>query len=620
MKPMIGSIVAFYQARQFVLGQISAEENGRYHVAGESEDFGLFSAVRFVLQSSVSYPVDASFSSLVQFRIAIAEDLPQIAAMDFSFLDKAALALGDIAETLHLNTDSSIFALYIYLKDQPQLFAHKKEVFRLMTAAEQLAFEEESAVKQERSSYLNEVRAFLDGSMISDSSMATLFAQLPEIILDNKHRDLQRILHEKWAELSTEEAVYKLRIMCGELTSIVDPAIADAGIPVGFSPALVTEELLPVSLQLSNVSAFSIDDEDTRDYDDAISFVPCAEGWILGIHVSAVALRISIDSSLYDEMMKRVSSLYSANVVVPLLPPVYSEQELSLISDSERAVFSLYLTLDKELAVMGSELRLDSIQISRNYSYREVDKAIQSNPFNQLLNISNKLKEARQSSHSRDKQRFYYYFKEVRGVLQLRRVDNESPARLIVEELMIAFNSSFAEYAVAHGCPMIYRNINRYESENDDNPASQAYLSTAAAFHPGIGASAYLHASSPIRRVTDLINQYQMLALLENTTPPFDDQELQDAIIPIEKRLLLLREVGHRSQRYWCLKYIEEQCLQVPLDACYRGETQGKFRLEIIPWGMQVLAICDSCPRTTAFKLIVYEVDWKDWTVKADIV
>jgi hypothetical protein len=51
-----------------------------------------------------------------------------------------------------------------------------------------------------------------------------------------------------------------------------------------------------------------------------------------------------------------------------------------------------------------------------------------------------------------------------------------------------------------------------------------------------------------------------------------------------------------------------------------RGEAQGKLRVEIIPWGMQVMALCDTYPCSETFKLIVYEIDWEDWSVKADII
>lgn len=619
MKPKLASIVAFYQSRLLVLGLITEAQDSRYRVYSESGDCGWFNAVRFVLVGNGSYALDNVPSSLQKFKEALSKDAEHVTKLDFGFL-KDALCLDDAAARLGLSTDSAVFALYLHLKDHPEMFSHKKDAFRLKSAEEQQAFQAEDMIGRERETYLCQVREFLAGKEISATTMDRLYTELPEILIDKKYRDLQRMMRDAMPELSTEEAVTRLRLKCGELSPNIDPAIAISGIPVGFSPLLQAEKLLPCAPGAGAVTAFCIDDEDTRDYDDAISLEPLGDGWRLGIHVSAAAARIAPSGNLFSEAMRRASSLYATNAVVPLLPPEYSEQELSLIAGQSRATVSLYITMDASFAITERQFILETIAISHNYCYRQVDKSINSTPFAPLLRISNKLKDARQSTHGTDKQRYYYYLKEVKGVLQLRRIDNDSPARLIVEELMIEFNSSFAAYAQEHGCPMIYRNITRFGSADDENPASQAYLSTKAEFHPGIGASAYLHASSPIRRVTDLLNQYQMIALLKADAPLFTVTMLEEAIGSIENRLLLLREVGHKSQRYWLLKYIEQEFLHVPLDACMRGETHGKLRLEIIPWGMQVLAVCDSYPRTDTFKLVIYAVDWEDLTVKADII
>jgi exoribonuclease-2 len=619
MKPKLASIVAFYQARHLVLGLITEAAESRYRVHNESGDCGWFNAARFVLVGDGSYALDDIPASLQQFEKAMAAEMDIVSRLDYSFLEDAML-LQDIAFRLQLNGDSAVFALYLYLKDHPERFSHKKELFRLKSAEERQAYIAVNQLEQEREAYLNQVRRYLAGNEMDANAMDRLYTELPEIISDKKHRDLQRIFRDAYGDISTDEAVHRLRLKCGELSANIDPAIAKSGIPVGFSALLQGVKLLPAAPGAGVVTAFCIDDEDTRDYDDAISLEPCDAGWKLGIHVSAAAARIALGGNLFEEALRRASSLYATNAVIPLLPPVFSEQELSLIAGENRAVVSLYLTLDEGFTITAREFKPETIRILRNYSYKEVDKAIANEPFIQLLRISNKLKEARQSSHSAGKQRFYYFFKEIKGILQLRRIDNDSPARLIVEELMIEFNSSFAAFAQERNCPMIYRNITRFGNLEDENSASQAYLSTQAEFHPGIGAKAYLHASSPIRRVTDLINQYQMIALLNSTTLPFDAPKLEDAIATIEKRLLLLREVGHRSQRYWLLKYLEQECLHVPLDACLRGEAQGKLRVEIIPWGMQVMALCDTYPCSETFKLIVYEIDWEDWSVKADII
>ncbi|MBP7310296.1 MAG: RNB domain-containing ribonuclease, partial [Candidatus Cloacimonetes bacterium] len=159
-----------------------------------------------------------------------------------------------------------------------------------------------------------------------------------------------------------------------------------------------------------------------------------------------------------------------------------------------------------------------------------------------------------------------------------------------------------------------------YGGTGNESYPSQAYLSTLPEFHPGIGSAAYLHATSPIRRYTDLVNHYQILALLEGKAAPFSEDDLQLKIGIIEKKLFMLKELSHRSNRFWCLKYIAAKYLYEPLDVCYRGALRDLIRLEIIPWGFQILAKCDHHPQGEFFKVAVHAIDWEKGIVMADIL
>ena len=619
MKAQLGAIVAFYQARSLELGIISECAEGRFRVISAEKDCGWYAAARFVLISNRQYPLDEVPRCLEIFSEAMMVEAKKMEKVDFSFLDKEH-TLEQIITRLELSSDSAVFALYNHLKAHPELFSFKKELFRLKSEQEQEQYLSELALGQQRQRYLAEVQLMIDGKQVCEDTLNLLYKELPELLLENKHRDLQRILRDSIPLLSSQEAALKLRRLCGELGNEIDPAIAEAGIPVGFSPQVMKDKLQAMNWQNYGTEAFCIDDADTRDYDDAISLQRCEGGWLLGIHVSAVAACISRDSFLLGEALRRSSSLYAANAIIPLFPPHLSEKALSLTADSEKPVISLYLELDDQLNVQSRCFKTEMVKITNNYSYRQVDKALNLEPFSLLQKFCAQLQHQRQSANAGDKQQCYYYLKEQNGVLRVKRVDNLSPARIIIEELMIEYNSSFAAYAVRCNCPMIFRNITVFGNPNHESPASQAYLSTTADFHPGIGASQYLHATSPIRRTTDLLNQYQMLALLEGKPLPYDTDELDMHIQNIEKRLLLLREVGHRSQRYWLLKFLEQDCLHEPIDAFLRGEYQGKLRFELSPWGFQVLAKCDTYPHHEEFKIVIYSVDWEDWSVVADIL
>lgn len=618
--PLPQTIAAYYQSRELHIGLITAVESGLCMIVSETGEAITLNSARLVYSGTELVNEPNPQKAITNFKHEVQNKLSTFAEKDFSFLQTNELNLFQIANEFQLSKDAEFVALYLYLKNHRELFASRKDTFRLKTREEQQAYLSELQAEKDRQDYLQAIRDFVNGGELSNASMDKLYKELPFLAVDKTPKDLYKLITTAYPETSPEEAIHHFRIKCGELPGSVDIAIAESGIPVGWSALTKKEGLMQLSTAEPSCTAFCIDDEDTRDYDDAISIVKNETGWKLGIHVSNVASHLEINGRLFSEAERRISSLYAANYIVPMLPPVFSEGELSLLAGSSRPVISLYLWLDADLAIVSKELCREVISISNNFSYREVDKRIKEEPFALLKQLSDKLNAARESSHSQDKQRYYYYLKEVSGELNMRRIDNLSPARAIVEELMICYNSSVAAIMRDNNIPMLFRNVFQYGNGGDANPASQAYLATQAEFHPGIGAAAYLHGTSPIRRFTDLLNQYQINASLEGKHVPFNTEMLNHAIQHIERRLNLLREIAQKSERYWFLKFIEDKCLHTPLDACIRGVYNGKLRIEILPWGKHVMAVCDSYPASDCFKLVIYAVDLQEWAVKADML
>jgi len=241
---------------------------------------------------------------------------------------------------------------------------------------------------------------------------------------------------------------------------------------------LVQEKLLPPETIKPQANAFSIDDETTKDFDDAISINKDGSFWRITVYVSSVSERLKIQSPLFAEAEKRVTALYTANAVIPLFPFNHSEKELSLIKNMLRPVLALNLWLDEKLAIQHYELRRMNITISDNYSYNEIDQQIEQEPFSTLYRFSKMLAEKRGISSFSENERYYYYISASEQGLEVKCVDTQSPARKIIEELMILYNSYLADYAVQKNIPVIYRNINQYEDPNDNFMIHQAYLST----------------------------------------------------------------------------------------------------------------------------------------------
>lgn len=307
-----------------------------------------------------------------------------------------------------------------------------------------------------------------------------------------------------------------------------------------------------------------------------------------------------------------------------MLPQSLSGNALSLAAGTERPVLSLYARLDEGLRLINWEFRLDSITMTKNYSYEEYDAEMAASPDFQLLNIARLLNRERLGGETEEKPRYTWNLKVIKGAVSLQRTNNLSPSRFIVEELMILYNRLLASQAMKNGLPLIYRNIASFEESVDEEEVAQgvqAYLSTEGKFHPGVCSDAYLHATSPIRRFTDIVNQAQFEALLERRELPRSKGDLENLILAIEKRLLRLRGIGQRSERYWLLRYLEQSQLGKPLDAILLRRLRQGYLVELTSCEKRLVLHCDDRPPLRVpVKIVVSSVDMEELTVSGDVI
>jgi len=612
--------VAFYQNAALLFGLACPGEDGHYHGEDETATGFHFRQSRFVLVGEESVATDTPHQYLQGFRQKTELRAGAFQSTDFSPMGGLTWSFADLAHLLGLDDDLSRFALYLFISRHPVQFHHKNGLIRLHTPSEQQALLVAEEQLQARKQFLKQIEDFLAGGELQDETSDKLYAELPFLGQSGESRDLYRLITHTWNQLEPAEAVLQFRKLCSELPDTLDPLVAASGIPVGFAPGLFSEPMQVSQSRYNGRQVFTIDDEETRDYDDAISFEHTSEGYRLGVHVADVTALLPWGGKLCQEAGKRVSSFYAVQDTVPMFPPRYSEGEFSLIKGERKAVLSIYLELDAEGTPLKTHISREQVEVTENYTYKQIDAQLGQEPFTLLWRFAQDLKSRRDVQETGERQRYHYYFRSMQGTLQLKRIDHESPARIMVEEFMILFNSGLADYALRMKVPVLFRNVSQNGGTGDRNLPSQAYLSTTPDFHPGIGTAAYLHATSPIRRFTDLINHYQITAALENQTPPLATDALDKLVEPIAQRLNLLKELSHHNDRWWCLKYIEERFLYVPMDVFLRGMGKGVLRLEILPWGKQVMAKSSSYPREDLFKVVFTAIDWEKLTAEVDIL
>ncbi len=161
-----------------------------------------------------------------------------------------------------------------------------------------------------------------------------------------------------------------------------------------------------------------------------------------------------------------------------------------------------------------------------------------------------------------------------------------SPLDLIVAETMILANSTWGNLLAEHKVPGIYR------SQASLSPGIKVRMGTKALPHAGIGVSSYAWSTSPLRRYTDLVNQWQIICCIQNgqTAPlvaPFKpkDADLFSIISNFEVTYADYSQYQNGMERYWTLKYIQQKKISELIATVLKENT---VRADEIPLVVQV--------------------------------
>jgi exoribonuclease-2 len=150
-----------------------------------------------------------------------------------------------------------------------------------------------------------------------------------------------------------------------------------------------------------------------------------------------------------------------------------------------------------------------------------------------------------------------------------------SPLDLMVAEAMILANSTWGQWLASLGVPGIYR------SQASMAPGVKVRMGTKALPHAGIGVPSYAWSTSPLRRYTDLVNQWQIIACARHgataaLAAPFKpkDAELFSIISGFDAAYTAYNSVQSSMERYWTLRYVQQQHID-ELDASLVKEMGG---------------------------------------------
>jgi exoribonuclease II len=367
--------------------------------------------------------------------------------------------------------------------------------------------------------------------------------------------------------------IARIMVKCGAYASAADWHLARFRFEKfvdgpDFSGAL--DALLPLAddLPTAECVAFSIDDEETTEVDDAFSVTPLATGRIqVGIHIAAPALTFSRDSDLDRHAGKQLSTVYYPGGKITMLP---AAAVAASTLDAERMcpTLSLYLEVDAaSLDVVATRTVAERVAIVANLRHNTLEdwfhdaaiadgevgsRAAMGEAFARELlflhRFAQHLKAHRGATDQTDRQDYVFRVKE--GHVTIGKRARGGAIDTVVAELMIHINATWGRQLADLGVTAIYRNQVNNRTRMETSPAQ----------HEGLGVSHYAWSSSPIRRYVDLVNQRQLLASLDPAKygAPLAAAELDLVIRDFEAAYDAYNEFQRQMERYWCLVYMQQ--------------------------------------------------------------
>ena len=381
----------------------------------------------------------------------------------------------------------------------------------------------------------------------------------------------------QWHDSKHKNPVGTVTLVLGDPNSsdvAMQSILLNAGFNLLFPDAVIAEsELLTADISAEELAArkdfraittFTIDPEDAKDFDDALSYRLLPNGNIeVGVHIADVSHYVRPSSAMDEEAAERTTSVYLVDRVLPMLPEKISNELCSLRPHEDKRTFSAVFEFDAKFNIVDRWFGKTYIHSNRRFSYEEAQAVLETGEgdfvaelqsLNAIAHHLRKLKYAN-GAISFEAPEVRFKLDETGKPLELY-LKTRKDAHLLIEDFMLLANKSVAEYIddLQRGqseIPFVYRvhdtpnlekladfalyaktlgvtmkidtpkqiaaSFNRLTeaAETDDaiktllplaiRTMSKAEYSTENIGHYGLGFAHYSHFTSPIRRYADVL-------------------------------------------------------------------------------------------------------------------
>ena len=435
----------------------------------------------------------------------------------------------------------------------------------------------------------------------------------------------------------------RLMLVCGGIASAKELHLKRfllENFPKGAGFPAVTIPVMPV-LPVATVQAFSIDDVTTTEIDDAFSVTMQDDGMVrVGIHIAAPGLGIRRDDAIDVMARARMSTVYMPGDKITMLPDELV-QAFTLAEGNTCPAVSLYATLDPaDWSVVATETRAEAVPIAANLRHNDLDAFVTEETLADgsgayphraeiallwkwalVLEQARMVKREGFGLRPEQNNRVDFNFYVDDEVVTISKRKRGAPLDKIVAELMIFANSSWGKLLHEHGIPGIYR----AQGGGSGGWATKmaVRMVTHAAPHQGLGVDQYAWSTSPLRRYTDLVNQWQILACAQHgvTAPlvaPFKpgDADLFAIVSAFDAAYAAYADFQNNMERYWCLRWLAQHDARRVEAVVLKDEI---LRLVDLPLVIKLPGM-QSLPRGSQVRLDLVRWDEVDLSVEARLI
>lgn len=460
----------------------------------------------------------------------------------------------------------------------------------------------------------------------------------------------------------------------GENDTEMHAILAEFGLPNKFAPEIeaaaekispeITPEDISARRDFRSVPTFTIDPEDAKDFDDALSISRLPNGNMeIGVHIADVTHYVKPGSVIEKEAQERATSVYLVDRTIPMLPEKLSNHICSLNPFEDKLTYSAVFELDSKAVVINEWFGRTIIKSDKRFSYGEAQKVIDTGEGDmkeQLLtlhNLAQSLRARRFATGSFAFERIEVKFNLSESGVPLGILFREyGTSNQLIEEFMLLANRRVAEYVgkKLKGKTFVYRIHDKPNPEKlssfsyfikrfgytldtqdvkglpaamnklmDDvsgkkeqnvietlalRSMAKAIYSTDNIGHYGLSFSHYTHFTSPIRRYPDMMVHRLLTRYLEGQ-PSRDGDKFEKLCEYSSKRERLATDAERASIKYKQVEFMKDKIGQV-FDGVISGVTE---------WGIYVEIIENQCEGMIALRELqddFFEYDEENYSIR----